>query len=53
MLTAEFAEDVARRTAAINGNGDLAPDAKLFMLAEVFEDFGLIGERDAALAQLK
>ena len=53
VLTAEFADDVARRVAAIQGNGDLAPEAKLFMLAEVYEDFGLIGERDAALAQLK
>ena len=53
VLTAEFADDVARRVAAIQGNGELAPEAKLFMLAEVYEDFGLIGERDAALAQLK
>jgi hypothetical protein len=53
VLTAEFANDVAKRVAAIQGNGDLAPEAKLFMLAEVYEDFGLIGERDAALAQLK
>ena len=53
VLTAEFADDVARRVATIQGNGELAPEAKLFMLAEVFEDFGLISERDAALAQLK
>jgi hypothetical protein len=53
VLTAEFANDVARRVAAIERNADLAPDARLFMLAEVYEDFGLIGERDAALAQLK
>ena len=53
VLTAEFASDVAKRVAAIQANGDLAADARLFMLAEVYEDFGLIGERDAALAQLK
>ena len=53
VLTAEFADDVARRVATIQGNGELAPEAKLFMLAEVYEDFGLIGERDNALAQLK
>jgi len=53
VLSAEFAADVGRRVAAIEGNANLAPDARLFMLAEVYEDFGLIAERDAALAQLK
>jgi len=53
VLTAEFAADVARRVLAIQANDQLAADAKLFMLAEVYEDFGLIGERDAALAQLR
>jgi hypothetical protein len=53
VLTAEFAADVARRVTAIERNADLAEDARLFMLAEVYEDFGLIGERDAALAKLK
>lgn len=53
VLTAEFAADVGRRVAAIEGNADLAEDARLFMLAEVYEDFGLIGEREAALAKLK
>jgi len=53
VLTDEFAAQVAKRVAAIQGNGELAADAKLFMLAEVYEDFGLLGERDAALAQLR
>jgi hypothetical protein len=53
VLAAEFAADVARRVAAIESNAQLAPEAKLFMLAEVYEDFGLVGERDAALAQLR
>ncbi len=53
VLGAEFAADVARRVAAIERDANLAPDAKLFMLAEVYEDFGLIGERDAALARLR
>ncbi len=53
VLSAEFAADVAKRVAAIESNAQQAPEAKLFMLAEVYEDFGLVGERDAALAQLR
>jgi hypothetical protein len=53
VLTTEFASQVAKRVAAIQASGEFADDAKLFILAEVYEDFGLIGERDAALAQLK
>ena len=53
VLSAEFAGEVARRVAAVERDAGLAPDARLFMLAEIYEDFGLLGERDAALAQLK
>jgi hypothetical protein len=53
VLSAEFASQVAKRIAAIRASGDLAADAKLFLTAEVCEDFGLIVERDATLAQLK